>query len=101
MSIGLNKMATGGALLADDNSKEVTWSLTENGVAKLIKFNCTMPFDWHFKYPHAEDDHNNVCHALNGGHLMRDLGVFICTGSLCDQCICLSVVLCVCSVGKG
>ena len=57
-------MATGGALLADENCKEATRSWMENGVAKSKKFNYAKPFDWHFKYRHAVDDHNNLRHAL-------------------------------------
>ena len=36
----------------------------ENGAAKSKKFQYTKPFDWHFKYRHAVDDHNNLHHAL-------------------------------------
>ena len=28
------------------------------------KFYYPKPFDWHFKYCHAVEDHNNLCHAL-------------------------------------
>lgn len=60
----MRMMATGGALLPDDNCKEATRNWMENGAAKSKKFQYTKPFDWHFKYRHAVDDHNNLRHAL-------------------------------------
>jgi hypothetical protein len=60
----MRMMATGGALLADENCKEATRSWMEDGVEKSAKFKYAKPFDWHFKYRHAVDDHNNLRHAL-------------------------------------
>lgn len=60
----MRMMATGGALLADDTCKEATRTWKEGGVEKSKKFNYTKPIDWHFKFRHAVDDHNNLRHAL-------------------------------------
>ena len=29
-----------------------------------VAFQYTCPYDWHFRYRHAVDDHNNLRHAL-------------------------------------
>jgi hypothetical protein len=60
----MKMMATGGALLADDTCKEAARTWKEGGVEKSKKFNYTKPIDWHFKYRHAVDDHNNLRHGL-------------------------------------
>jgi hypothetical protein len=53
-------MATGGVLASDDTCKT---AVRGNG-ADRITFDYTNPFDWHFRYRHAVDDHNNLRHAL-------------------------------------
>ena len=53
-------MATGGALLADNTCKA---AFRGEGTARM-SFKYTKPFDWHFRYPQAVDDHNNLRHAL-------------------------------------
>ena len=30
----------------------------------MKRFVYKFPFDWHFRFRHAVDDHNNLCHAL-------------------------------------
>ena len=60
----MRMMATGGALLSDDTCKEASRIWTKGRVEKSAKFRYTKPFDWHFKYRHAVDDHNNLRHAL-------------------------------------
>jgi hypothetical protein len=60
----MRMMATGRALLADDNCKEVTRNWIKSGAEKTKKFQYTKLFDWHFNYRHAVDDHNNLRHAL-------------------------------------
>ncbi len=57
-------MASGGALISDNNCKKVTrkWS-EQNGTARQAQFTYMKPFDWHFCYCHIVDDHNNSCHA--------------------------------------
>ena len=54
-------MATGGSLLADDE----TCKLAHRGVGdSRVSFRYTRPYDWHFRYRHAVDDHNNLRHTL-------------------------------------
>ena len=53
-------MATGGVLEADDSCK---MAQRGNGPS-AVRFKYTKPIDWHFRYRHAIDDHNNLCHAL-------------------------------------
>jgi hypothetical protein len=53
-------MATGGVLATDDTCKT---AVRGNGNDRVL-FKYTKPFDWHFWYRHAVDDHNNLCHAL-------------------------------------
>ena len=36
----------------------------ENGENVVKKFKYKLPFDWHFRYRHAVDDHNNLRHSL-------------------------------------
>lgn len=55
----MRMMATGGALLADETCKMTTRVF--NGVTKTFQY--LKPFDWHFRYRHAVDDHNNLRHA--------------------------------------
>ncbi len=56
-------MASGGALILDNNCKTVTRKLADgNGRAKQTKFQYTRPFDWHFWYHHIVDNHNNLHH---------------------------------------
>jgi hypothetical protein len=53
-------MATGGVLQSDDMCRE-----TYRGAgADRISFRYTKPGDWHFRYRHAVDDHNNLRHSL-------------------------------------
>ena len=30
----------------------------------VCQFRYACPFNWHFRYQHAVDDHNNLCHGL-------------------------------------
>ena len=54
-------MATGGSLLADDE----TCKLAHRGVGdSRVSFRYPRPYDWHFRYRHAVDDHNNLRHTL-------------------------------------
>ena len=36
----------------------------EDGVKVACRFRYPFPVDWHFKYRHAVNDHNNLRHAL-------------------------------------
>eukprot|EP00956_Cyclotella_meneghiniana_P035814 scaffold118478_cov62-Cyclotella_meneghiniana.AAC.7 len=68
-------MATGGVLQSDDSCKTAQRG---NG-ATATSFQYTKPFDWHFRYRHAVDDHNNLRHAvpsLEGGLGLPRGGLF-------------------------
>jgi hypothetical protein len=60
----MSMMATGGRLLADETCKQTKRSWLENGVQRVKEFVYALPFDWHFRYRHAVDDHNNLRHAV-------------------------------------
>ena len=53
-------MATGGGLVVDESCKTAYCGNGQN----CISFKYTRPFDWHFRYRHAVDDHNNLRHTL-------------------------------------
>eukprot|EP00804_Cyclotella_cryptica_P010233 CCRYP_016698-RA/>CCRYP_016698-RA protein AED:0.43 eAED:0.33 QI:0/0/0/0.66/1/1/3/0/142 len=53
-------MATGG-VLAEDETCRVTYRGSGDD---RTTFHYKKPFDWHFRYRHAVDDHNNLRHAL-------------------------------------
>ena len=53
-------MATGGVIESDDTCK----TATRGQGAGRVQFPYTKPFDWHFRYRHAVDDHNNLRHAV-------------------------------------
>ncbi|KAL3793797.1 hypothetical protein ACHAWO_013675 [Cyclotella atomus] len=53
-------MATGGSLITDDTCK-----IAHRGVgANRVSFPYMKPYDWHFRYRHSVDDHNNLHHSL-------------------------------------
>ena len=56
-------MATGGKLVADDSCKTTICKWMESGLEVVKEFVYTLPFDRHFRYRHAVDDHNNLCHS--------------------------------------
>ena len=60
----IKMMATGGPLLANDSCGEQKRRWTEGGVERVGKFRFPCPYDWHYKFPHAVDDHNNLRHAF-------------------------------------
>ena len=60
----MRMMATGGALLADESCRSTTRKWVEDGVETFAEFVYKRPFDWHFRFRHAVDDHNNLRHAL-------------------------------------
>jgi hypothetical protein len=60
----MKMMATGGKLVADDSCRGTFRRFVENGVQQVKEFAYSLPFDWHFRYRHAVDDHNNLRHAL-------------------------------------
>ena len=56
----MRMMATGGPLTATPKCKHTTRRVENSTVA----FQYTCPYDWHFRYRHAVDDHNNLRHGL-------------------------------------
>ena len=60
----MRMMVTGGANSADDLCKTTTWTWKPGNEEILTTFQYPRPFDWHFRYRHAVDDHNNLRHAL-------------------------------------
>ncbi len=60
----MKMMAMGGPLLANDSCGEQKQRWTEGGVERVGTFQLTCPYDWHYKFRHAVDDHNNLHHAL-------------------------------------
>ncbi len=56
-------MATGGALCSI-GGKEVKRFWRSGGEDKSATFGYAKPFEWHFKYRHTVDDHNNLRHAV-------------------------------------
>ncbi len=53
-----------GPLLANDSCGEQKQRWTEGGVERFWTFRFQCPYDWHYKFRHAVDDHNNLHHAL-------------------------------------
>ena len=60
----MKMMATGGSLMMNDSCCTTSCCWIEGGVPKSKEFTYTLPFDHHFHYPHAVDDHNNLRHSL-------------------------------------
>jgi hypothetical protein len=60
----MKMMATSGSLMADDSCRTTSRRWVENGTEKTKEFSYTLPFDHHFRYRHAVDDHNNLRHSL-------------------------------------
>ena len=56
-------MATGGGLYTEGcRTAKRVWNGDGGRIEK--SFSYTMPFEWHFKYRHIVDDHNNLRHGL-------------------------------------
>ena len=56
--------ADGGLLLDNDTCKETVRRWTENGKYMVKKFKYKLLFDWHFRYLHLVENHNNLSHSL-------------------------------------
>jgi hypothetical protein len=56
----MEMMATSGSLMADETCRLTTRRWMECGAEKTKEFAYTLPFDHHFRYRHAVDDHNNL-----------------------------------------
>jgi len=59
----MRMMATGGPLGARDTCKWAKRKWREGDRDMSMEFQYTAPYDWHFRYRHAVDDHNNLRHA--------------------------------------
>ena len=57
-------MSTAGRILADDTCKETVRRWKENGEEAVKKFKYKLPFDLHFCYCRAMENHNNLRNAL-------------------------------------
>ena len=60
----MKMMATGGPLISNDSCKKQRRTWTEAGLNIVKSFQFPLPYDWHYKYRHAVDDHNNLRHSL-------------------------------------
>ena len=60
----MRMMATGGPLDANDSCRTASCRWNETGVEVHRTFKYKCPYDWHFRYRHAVDDHNNLRHSL-------------------------------------
>ncbi len=60
----MRMMSLGGPLAAYDTCKEAVRKWMEGGIEVVHRFKYAVPFDWHFRYCRAVDDHNNLCHGL-------------------------------------
>jgi hypothetical protein len=60
----MRMMSLGGSLVAYDTCKDVVHKWMEGGIEVVRQFKYACPFDWHFRYRHVVDDHNNLCHGL-------------------------------------
>jgi hypothetical protein len=56
----MGMMATGGPSAAYEMCKETV----EDGIEVVCWFRYPCPFDWHFRYCHSVDNHNNLCHGV-------------------------------------
>jgi hypothetical protein len=55
-SFVMKMMVTGGPLIPNGDSKKV--------VEVTCTFQFPLPYDWHYKFRHAVDDHNNLRHSI-------------------------------------
>jgi hypothetical protein len=60
----MKMMAMGGPLIANESCKPQRWRFTEDGVEVLRTFQFPLPYDSHYKYRHAVNNHNNLHHSL-------------------------------------
>jgi len=60
----MRMMVTGLPFAAHETCNEAFCKWTEGGIEVVRRFRYACPFDWHFRYRHAVDDHDNLRHAL-------------------------------------
>jgi hypothetical protein len=62
-SFVMKMMATGGPLIPNKSCKLQRRRFEEGGVEVTCTFQFPLPYDWHYKFRHAVDNHNNLCHS--------------------------------------
>jgi hypothetical protein len=60
----MRMMSLGGPLAAYETCKEAVRKWKEGRIKVICQFKYACPFDWHFRYCHAANDHNNLCLCL-------------------------------------
>ena len=60
----MKMMAMGGLLLPNESCVALKWVWMEDGVQCLCRYRFLAPYDWHYKFCHVVDDHNNLRHAI-------------------------------------
>jgi hypothetical protein len=92
-------MATGGPLISNHSCKMQKQKWTEGGVEMMRMFQFLLPYNWHYKYCHTVNDHNNLRHSLPSIEhtittTLGDACVLFCTGGLGGECLsCVPVLL--------
>ena len=60
----MRMMVTDGPLALYKTYKETVRKWMEGGLEVVCQFRYPCPFNWHFRYCHAVNDHNNLRHGL-------------------------------------
>jgi len=60
----MKMMATGGPLISNESCNLQRRRFEEGGVEVTRTFQFPLPYDWHYKFRHAVDDHNNLRHSV-------------------------------------
>ncbi len=60
----MKMMAMGGPLIPNESCKLQRRRFKEGGVEVTRTFQFPLPYDWHYKFRHAVDDHNNLHHSI-------------------------------------
>jgi hypothetical protein len=64
LSYVMKMMVTGGSLIANKTCIDQRQRYMEDGVEVLRTFQFPLPYNWYYRFRHAVDDHNNLCHSL-------------------------------------
>jgi hypothetical protein len=60
----MKMMGTGGPLITNKTCKDQRQRFVKDRVEVSRTFQFPLPYDWHYKYRHAVNDHNNLRHSL-------------------------------------
>ena len=60
----MKMMVTGGSLIANKTCIDQRQRYMEDGVEVLRTFQFPLSYNWYYRFRHAVDDHNNLCHSL-------------------------------------